>query len=139
MRFFQPWFFLPALALLVLNGCSGFAFFSNGRALIVVSVDPAIADPINFPDFQVQFRASGTFNLAPTFADPLTNVVWTVDRPAFSKTPDLGHASINQNGIARCAPGFAGTVQVIATAAADPSFPVSASNRVTGTAQMTCP
>jgi hypothetical protein len=139
MRFFQPWFLFPAFFLLLLGGCSGFVFFSNGRALVVVTVDPTIADPNNFPNFQVQFRALGTFNLAPTFLDPLPNVVWTVDRPAFSRAPDLGHASINQNGIARCTPGFVGTVTVIATAPADPSFPVSASNQVTGTAQMRCP
>jgi hypothetical protein len=138
MRFFQPWFLLAAFFLLLV-GCSGFAFFSNGRALIVVTVHPNIADPVNFPNSQVQFRASGTFNFTPTFADPLPNVVWTVDRPAFSSTPDLGHASINQSGIARCTPGFVGVVQVIATAPADPTVPVSASNQVTGTAQMTCP
>ncbi len=139
MRFFQPWFLLPAFFLLLLGGCNGFVLFSNGRLLVVVNVDPAIADPINFPNFQVQFRATGTFSFTPTFADPLPNVVWTVDRPAFSSAPDLGHASINQHGIAQCAPGFVGTVQVIATAPADPGFPVSASNQVSGIAQMTCP
>lgn len=140
MRFFQPWLLLPAFFLLLLGGCNGFVFFSsNGRLLVVVNVDPAIADPINFPNLQVQFRALGTFNFAPTLVDPLPNVVWTVDRPAFSNAPDLGHASINQNGIARCTPGFVGTVTVIATAPADPSFSISAANQVTGTAQMTCP
>lgn len=139
MQFFRSWSLFPAFLLLALAGCSGFVLFSNGRVLAVVIVNPTIADPINFPNGQVQFTARGTFNIAPTLVDPLPSVVWTVDRPAFSGLLDLGHAVINQNGLAQCAPGFAGRVQVIATAPANPTMPVSLSNQIVGTAQMNCP
>jgi hypothetical protein len=130
---------LVASLLLSLAGCSGFVFFSNGRVVVAVTVSPSIADPINFPGQQVQFFASGTFTISPTLVNPLPGVIWTVDSPAFSGVPGSGHASINQNGLAQCTPGFTGVVQVIATVPFNPSFPVSASNQVTGVAQMNCP
>ncbi len=136
MRFFRSMFFTVFLSL---YGCSGFVFFSNGRVLIAVTINPSIADPINFPNLQVQFSASGAFNAAPTVVNPLGGVIWTVDRSAFSTAPDPGHASINQNGVAQCTPGFTGTVQVIATAPANPSLPVSPSNSTVGLAHMNCP
>ncbi len=131
----------PGILLLSLTGCNGFVFFSssNGRLLIVVNVDPSIADPINFPGNQVQFSASGTFSTAPTVENPLPSVTWTVDHSAFDTGPASGHASIDQNGLARCSPGFSGTVQVFATAPANPSLGLSPSNATIGTAQMMCP
>ncbi len=125
-------------ALLSLAGCSGFVFFSNDRVLIAVVVNPSLADPINFPGNQVQFFASGSFTIAPSPVSPL-DVIWTVDRPAFSSAPDLGHASISPNGVAQCTPGFTGRVQIFATAAANPSLPVSPANDLVGVAQMNCP
>jgi hypothetical protein len=125
--------------LLSLAGCNGFVFFSNGRVVVAVTVSPSIADPINFPSQQIQFFASGTFTISPTLVTPLQGVIWTVDRPAFSTAPDLGHASISQNGLAQCTPGFTGVVQVIATAPFNPSLPVSPSNQTAGVAQMNCP
>lgn len=136
MRFSGGWLLLFAL---LLAGCSGFFLASNGRLLLVVTVNPSFADPINFPGSQVQFTAIGNFNAAPVRENPMTNVVWTVDRSAFSNSPDPGHAIIDQNGVAQCAQGFIGTVKVIATAPADPNHPFSQSNQVFGTAQMRCP
>ncbi|HEY6306639.1 MAG TPA: hypothetical protein VI488_09315 [Candidatus Angelobacter sp.] len=138
MRFFRSGFLL-AFPMLLLAGCSGFILFSNGRALVVVTVNPSFADPLNFPNLQVQFSASGTFNAAPTPVNPLPSVIWTVDLPAFSTLPDPGHASISQTGLAQCTPGFAGVVQVIATAPANPTLPLSSSNQMSGVAQMNCP
>jgi len=121
-------------------GCSSFFLSSNnGRLLVVVSVDPVSANAAQFTNGQVQFTASGMFNISPTRVNPLGNVIWTVDRPAFSGIPDLGHATISSNGLAQCAMDFSGTVTVIATAAADPTQPVSLSNEKVGTAQMICP
>ncbi len=135
MRFLRSMLF-PAL--LSLAGCSGFIFFSNDRVLIAVVVNPSLADPINFPGNQVQFFASGSFTMAPTPVSPL-DVIWTVDRPAFSSAPDVGHASIGPNGVAQCTPGFTGMVQVFATAAANPSLTISPANALVGVAQMNCP
>lgn len=138
----RAWFPSAAmLALLSALGC-GSSFFvasSNGQLLLFVSVDPSVADPIHFSSAQVQFTARGMFNMSPSVVSPLSDVVWTIDRPALSGMPDLGHAFIDQNGVATCAPGFAGTAQVFATAAADPSRPVSLQNSKVGTAQLVCP
>jgi hypothetical protein len=141
MRFLRTC--LPAMALIfLLAGCEGFSLFvgvNNGRLLVAVSVNPTVVDPIHFPSGQVQFTASGNFNMAPMTENPMTNVMWTVDRPAFSNAPDLGHATISQTGLAQCAVGFIGTVQVFATAPANPGQPLSQSNQMAGTARMNCP
>jgi hypothetical protein len=132
---------VPVLALLAALGCGGASFFiagGNGQLLVVVSVHPNSADAIQFPNGQVPFTAQGTFQ-SPASVGSLSNVVWTVDRPAFSLLPDLGHASINQNGLATCASGFVGIVQVFATAPADPSLAMSAQNAIVGTAHLVCP
>lgn len=132
---------VPALALLAALGCGGSFFIAggDGQLLVVVSVHPVFVDANQFPNGQVLFTAQGTFNESGAAVDPLTSVVWTIDRPAFSLKPDLGHAFIDQNGLATCAPGFVGAVQVFATAAADPRLAMSAQNAVVGTAHMVCP
>jgi hypothetical protein len=138
MQFFRVTSLFASL-LLSIAGCSGFVFFSNGRVVVAVTVSPSIADPINFPNQQIQFVASGTFTISPTLVTPLQGVIWTVDRPAFSTAPDLGHAIISQTGLAQCTPGFTGVVQIVATAPFNPSLPVSPSNQMAGVAQMNCP
>src|SRR5262245_29080613 len=131
---------LVLFAWLATIGCSGFFFSSNnGRLLVVVSVDPVSANASQFTNGQVQFTASGTFNRSPTSVNPLGSVVWTVDHPAFSGLPDSGHATITADGVAQCAMDFSSSVTVFATAAADPTQPVSLSNEKVGTAQLMCP
>lgn len=139
MRLFRSWL---SVILLFLGGCGGFSGFlviSNGRLLLSISVSPTFADPIHFPGGRVQFTAAGSFNMTPMTENPMANVIWTVDRPAFSTAPDPGHAFISPNGLAQCAMGFIGTVQVIATAPANPSQAISQSNQVVGTARLNCP
>ena len=133
--------FAGMLALLSALGGGGsfFVASSDGRLLLFVSVDPSVADPMHFSNAQAQFTARGMFNMSQSVVSPLSDVIWTIDRPAFSGMPDLGHAFIDQNGVATCAPGFAGTAQVFATAGADPSRPVSLQNSKVGTAQLVCP
>ncbi|HET7873531.1 MAG TPA: hypothetical protein VFL42_13515 [Terriglobales bacterium] len=133
--------YLP-LIVLFLAGCggvSGFVLISDGRLLVSLTVSPTVADPVQSPSGQVQFTAAGNFNMAPMVVNPMSNVVWTVDRGPFSMTPDMGHATISPNGVAQCAVGFIGTVQVIATAAANSSQPASMNNQVVGTARLNCP
>lgn len=134
-------FLTAALLSLAVLGCGGSFFISsgNGRLLVFVSVDPSNADANHFSGGQVQFTTRGMFNMAPTVVSPMTDVIWTIDHPAFSAMPDLGHAVITQDGLASCAPGFAGTAQVFATAPADPNRPVSLQNATVGTAQLVCP
>jgi hypothetical protein len=126
---------------LALPGCGASFFVSsnNGRLLVAVSVDPNNVDPVNLSDGMAQFTATGTFNMSPTTVEPMTNVLWTIDRPAFSARPDSGHAFIDTNGVAHCAQGFIGMVQVFATAPANPNQPVSMQNQVVGSATLSCP
>jgi len=137
-------FLVSSATLLLISmilGCGSSFFISsnNGRLLIVVSVDPPTADPMTFPNGQVQFTAQGTFNMAPTAVNSIPGVIWTIDHPAFSMLPDSGNAFIDANGQAHCAPGFIGHAQVFATAAANPNQAVSMQNKVVGTAMLTCP
>jgi hypothetical protein len=129
------------LVTLALAGCGASFFISsnNGRLLVAVSVNPNGIDPVNSPNGVVQFTAAGTFSMSPTTVDPITNVLWTIDRPAFSAIPDTGHAFIDANGMARCAQGFIGMAQVFATAPANPNQPVSLQNQVVGSATLMCP
>lgn len=138
---FRP---LAASALLIqwfLLGCGSSFFVSvnNGRLLVAVSVNPNSVDPVNLPNGQVQFSAMGTFNMPPTTVDPMTNVMWSIDRPAFSIVSGSGNAFIDANGVAHCAQGFIGMAQVFATAPANPNQPVSMNNQVVGTATLSCP
>jgi hypothetical protein len=128
------------LIALALAGCSSFLVVaSNGRLLVAVSVNPNSIDPVNLSNGQAQFSATGTFNMSPTTVEPMANVVWTIDRPAFSAMPDSGHAFIDTNGVAHCAQGFIGTAQVFATAPANPDQPLSTQNQVVGSATLMCP
>jgi hypothetical protein len=123
-----------------LAGCTSFLVVaSNGRLLVAVSVNPNSIDPVNLSNGQAQFTATGTFNMSPTTVEPMTNVVWTIDRPALSTMPDSGHAFIDANGVAHCAQGFIGPAQVFATAPANPDQPLSTQNQVVGSATIMCP
>jgi len=124
---------------LTILSCNGIAVFSNGRLLVVVSVNPSNVNAQTFSGGVVQFTATGNFNMDPVNVTPLSGVIWTVDSPAFSGVPDDGHATISMNGVAQCAPEFSGTVTIIATAAKDPSQPVSMSNEMSGSTVMMCP
>jgi len=131
---------LVLAAVSLVAGCGGTVFVAStgGRALVFISVTPSSADPA-LSSGQVIFTAAGTFNTNPTNISPLPGVVWTVDHPAFGGFPDLGRASITQDGLAQCGVGFIGTVKVFATAPADPSLPVSLQNQRVGTATLVCP
>jgi hypothetical protein len=133
----------PALVLAAVSlaaGCGGTVFVAStgGRLLVAVSVTPASADP-SLSNGQIIFTASGTFNTNPTTISPLPGVIWTVDHPAFGGFPDLGRATITQDGFAQCGVGFIGTVKVFATAPADPTLAVSLQNQRVGTATLVCP
>lgn len=132
---------LALAAVSLAAGCGGTVFVASsasGRLLVLVTVTPASADPA-LSNGQVIFTASGTFNTNPTFISPLPGVIFTVDHPAFSGLPDLGRATITQDGLAQCGQAFVGTVKVFATAAADPALPVSLQNQRVGTATLICP
>lgn len=121
-----------------LTSCGGNS--NSARMLLSVTVSPASVDAQQSAGGQVQFTATGTYNLPPTTVSPLPNVVWTVNRPAFSglatKTSD---PMIDVNGMAQCSATSQGASTITATAARDPNQPVSLSNEVAGSAQLMCP
>lgn len=118
-----------ALAIL-LSGCV-FATISCGnstpRTLQSVTVSPSAADAQNFPNGQVQFVATGIFNKPPTHVTPFNQIsAWLVRNP-----PANTIATINQNGLAMCVPGAAGTVTI--------SIAVQGNGPLMDVATLTCP
>ena len=76
---------------------------STPRTLQSVSAAPAVADAMNFPNGQVQFVVTGTYNKPPLTVTPQPVTTWQI-------FPVL--ATITQSGVATCVPGQSGTAQV---------------------------
>jgi len=127
--------FCVLLSLALLTSCGGAV--ANLRVLEVITVTPAKVDAP--PSEKVQFRAKGTYNLAPMTVDPLPAVVWTVGRSDFSEAPVPAIATVDQNGLAKCLPGASGTIQIFANAAKEPDQPYQIHNFTSGAAELTCP
>jgi hypothetical protein len=105
------------------------------RVLQSMTVSPANAGAASSPGGKVQFNASGTFSQPPspdvvTFVAPYSGS-WAVSNP------DI--ATISQSGLAQCAAGASGTVNVIAVASANSAPPGAMSIGVQGMAKLTCP
>jgi hypothetical protein len=154
-------FLLAALTVLSLAmaGCGGTAMMNgttSARELQSMTVTPSAADARNSPNGQVQFMATGMFNMAPTTVMSMP-VMWSVGNPPFmSPTPmpmsmsssmsgsaaAASGPTIDGNGLAQCN-GFVGIVTIEATAPSNPTIPLSQMNSmmsvVTGRANMTCP
>jgi hypothetical protein len=118
-------------------GCGG----GNNHQLQAIQVTPAIADAQDFPNGLVQFTATGSFNHPPTSIKPLP-VLWSIG-PWFN-VPQFNDVSIDSGGVAQCRLGFVGTVEVWASAPADPAVSLARMNPfrdkiVVGKAQLTCP
>jgi hypothetical protein len=149
---------LDVLLLIAIAGCGGTTSMNSIRVMQSLMVAPATADAQQSANGQVQFTATGTFNMAPTtvMSPP---VLWSVGNPSFMTptpspmpTPMPSNmsvavasppgASIDANGLAQCN-GFIGMVTIEATAPADPNMPVSQMSQmtrnVTGMAKMSCP
>jgi hypothetical protein len=108
-----------ALPLIIVTGCGN----SAPRVLQSVSASPASADARNFPNGQVRFVPTGTYNKAPVTVTPLAVTAWSANPSTI--------ATVDQNGIAACYPGQIGTVKIrVAVAGDGPMMDV---------AQLTCP
>ena len=105
--------------LLLAAGCGN----STPRGLLSVTASPATADAKDFPNGQVQFVPTGTYNKAPTTVTPQPVSAWLV-------SPN-GIATINQSGLASCVAGQAGTVTIEVGIAGD--------GPLHNVAQMICP
>jgi hypothetical protein len=111
---------------------------NTDRVLTSISVTPVNADAQNFPNGQVTYTATGSFNLPPlsgpvTFTAPYTGS-FTVDNPmdqTIATIVSTGNGTIT----VQCAAGAVGDVEVTASASANNA----ASDVVSGNAQLTCP
>ncbi|HKI27716.1 MAG TPA: hypothetical protein VKA07_15425 [Candidatus Sulfotelmatobacter sp.] len=115
--------------------------------LQTVTVSPATADAQTLPNGQVQFTATGVFVTRPSPVTPLT-VQWGTCN--LNGVPS--EISVNQSGVAQCAPGASGTFVVQAVGQSTPP-PHVACNTVlvcgipsgdlcgeaVGVAKLTCP
>lgn len=149
--------FLSFLLLLgmVVVGCGGSNMMgtsTSSRQMVSLMVTPSSADAQTSPGGQVQFMATGTFNMAPmTVASP--QVMWSIGNPFPTPTPMMMSGkmtsssmtptpTVSPTGMAQCN-GFMGMVTIQATAPADPAMSISQMSGMTmnvvGMAQMTCP
>jgi hypothetical protein len=116
-------------------GCSSMNSMSN-RVLQSMVISPATADAQSSPQGQVQFSAMGTFSKAPSPAP----VPFVAPYSGSWATSDLNIATIDQTGLAQCAPGAAATVTITAMASTNAGQGTQqTSTAVSGTAKLTCP
>lgn len=143
-------FCLAVLLPLTIIACSsGMMTMMSTRQMQSITVTPATATAQNFPGSQVQFTATGHFNMDPMTGSP--QVLWSVGSPFSSMPmsssmmptmPAPSGVTINSHGMAQCN-GFVGTVTIQATAPMDPNMPLSQmtamTSNVAGMAQLMCP
>jgi hypothetical protein len=108
---------------------------NQGRFLQSLTVSPVTADAAKFPSGQVQFTATGNFNMEPiTQSVP---VQWFIGMPGSSQQAPAGVSIDPMSGMAQCS-GFVGTVTIAADFTMNPDRAGTAA-QVFGTAQLTCP
>ena len=130
---------VPVLTAVLTLACGSPAKpMSNPGSIQSVTVSPAIADARNYPDGQVQFVATGYYNMPPSPITPLT-ATWGVCQNNVPTT----EVTVSTRGLAQCSAGAVGTYSVFAGDFPDPSCnAITACGGgclVTGTAQLTCP
>ena len=133
---------LSLVCILATFGCGGNTKVMGAlmpRQLQSITVTPQNATAQSVSK-QVQFTATGKFNMDPMTAMP--QVMWSVGNPFATNSMQPAGVSINANGLASCAT-FTGTVIIEATSPMDPEMPLSQMNamtsKVSGMAQLTCP
>jgi len=114
----------------------------TSRQLQSVNLSPATADAQNFPNNEVQFSATGMFSKPPS-PQLLSSqdVFWCVGSSTGTCVGFINPgATIDQNGLAKCVLGFAGTSTILAGKATPAMNPdTGAQMTVFGAAQLTCP
>jgi hypothetical protein len=151
MRNFGP---LPVFSLLIFTmtitaAAITLACGSSQHLLQTVSVSPATADAKNYPDGQVQFTATGYYNMAPSPVVPFGATWGTCSQPAPGQEQSTNAVTVNSNGVAQCTKGAVGTYTVWASGS-NPLKPGTVCSAVitacgvscdaiVGNAQLTCP
>ena len=114
----------------------------NNCQLQTVTLSPIAADAHNFPNGQVNFAATGNFNKPPSPVQLTSkDVGWCVGTSGGACAGNIATgATVDQNGVAQCVPGFSGTATVLAGTGGTTSMPDTGSQRkIFGAAQLTCP
>jgi hypothetical protein len=114
---------------------------TSSHKLQSVSINPANADALDYPNGQVPFIATGYYDSRPSPVTPLS-ATWGACYQDGSTTEVIVSAA----GLAQCAPGATGVFTVWAFSSNPENAVCGAINacgggcgRITGTAQLTCP
>jgi hypothetical protein len=101
-----------------------------------IVVTPSSAHAQDFPNGQVPFKATGTFDTPPSPA-MVTDTSWCMGAGDFSCAQDAG-GTVDAHGVAQCNPGFSGTLTVQVSAPNGAGMPITGV-QVFGDAQLICP
>ena len=101
-------FILSSVALLVSAALSLYCNSIPAHQLQSITLTPASADASSYPNGEVQFVASGHYNIAPLTVTPLP-ATWGTCTQQFATTTAV---SVTQNGLARCTSDAVGTYTV---------------------------
>lgn len=132
--------FLLLMMTAALVACGSNMGMTSNRQLQSITVTPASGMASATNNKEVQFTATGHFNMDPMTA-MVPQVTWSLasSDPMVMGTP--AGVTINSNGMAQCTT-FSGMVTVMATAPMNSGMPISQmgmNQNVTGMAQLTCP
>jgi len=111
------------------------------RSVQSITISPATADAQNYPDGEVQFKATAFYTTPPSPVTPIS-ATWGA---CYQNAPTTD-VSVSTNGIAHCASGAVGTYTVWGFVVnqgpgACPAFGTACDGggcQVTGTAQLVC-
>ena len=118
---------------LVLTAC-------GGHQLQSVSINPAMADAKDYANGQVQFTATGNFNGQPPQPLKPPLITWCTGSNGMCAGLVIQGAAVDQNGLAKCYPNFAGTATIMAGTYTPPTHPDAGPTlKIFGVAQLTCP
>ena len=119
----------------------------SGRKLETITVTPASADALDYPDGKVPFIATGHYSSSPMSVTPLHATGWGAASGQVVGSP-TNDVSVDANGVAQCNAGASGTYIVGAWVdlpyhGQPPPCPITlfgeSCPNVIGTAQLTCP
>ena len=131
MRSWPAWLFGMILSIsIALFACGG-----NNHSLQSVSVSPAAAT-----SSRAQFTATGIYNTMPASVDITNTTAWCIGSTSGLCSADVAAFAEVTSGLAQCAPGFTGTVTILAgQPASHPGANQGYQLQPFGTAQLTCP
>jgi hypothetical protein len=115
----------------------------SSRQLQSVTLSPASADAHNFPNGQVLFTATGSFNKPPSPVQLTSkDVNWCAGSGSGMCVGNINPGvTVDQNGLAQCVPGFTGTATILAgtmpSAMMNPD--VGSQLKIFGVARLICP